>query len=103
MTALPRPGELLTITVTASVQFVHPILFRVISASEGRTCDGWAWLEGYEIDATSGNAIDRRAIFVQLDGLGRIPRQGTANDRPTREPQMDQARTQMLLRRAAAK
>lgn len=78
MTTLPRPGELLTITVAASVQFHHPIRFAVISVSDSETgYDGWAWLDGYEINA-AGDAVDRRSIFVQLDGLGRIPRQRQA-------------------------
>jgi hypothetical protein len=65
---LPRSGELLRITRDASVQFIAPLLFRVIRVHDWSTYDGWAWLDGYELDS-SGDAIARRSIFVQLRGL----------------------------------
>jgi hypothetical protein len=43
-------------------------MFRVIRVHEWQTADGWAWLDGYQLD-TSGDAIERRSIFVQLVGL----------------------------------
>ncbi len=67
--ALPRPSDLLRITRAASPQFTQPIWFRVISAAEGETSDGWAWLEGYQMCPDGREAVDRRAIFVRLDGL----------------------------------
>jgi hypothetical protein len=29
---------------------------------------GWTWLDGYQLDA-GGDAVERRSIFVQIDGL----------------------------------
>ncbi len=69
---LPRSGELLRITREASVQFVAPLMFRVIRVHDWSTYDGWAWLDGYELDNT-GDAVARRSIFVQLRGLQRLP------------------------------
>jgi hypothetical protein len=44
------------------------MLFRVIRVHDWPTYDGWAWLDGYQLDA-SGDAVERRSIFVQLTGL----------------------------------
>ena len=53
----------------ASVQFAaSPLLFRVIRVHDWSTYDGWAWLDGYELNA-AGEAVDRRTIFVQVGGL----------------------------------
>ena len=70
---LPRSGDVLRVTKTASVQFIQPILFRVIRVHDWQTYDGWAWLDGYQLNA-SGDAVARRSIFVQLAGLayGRV-------------------------------
>lgn len=65
---LPHSGELLRITREASVQFAAPLLFRVIRVHDWSTYDGWAWLDGYELDNT-GDAVARRSIFVQVRGL----------------------------------
>jgi hypothetical protein len=46
------------------------MLFRVIRVHDWSTYDGWAWLDGYELN-TSGDAVDRRSIFVQVGGLQR--------------------------------
>ncbi|MBO4204559.1 hypothetical protein [Micromonospora echinofusca] len=64
----PRSGDVLHVTRAASVQFVKPILFRVIRILDWVTYDGWVWLEGYELNPT-GEAVSRRSIFVQLAGL----------------------------------
>jgi hypothetical protein len=65
---LPRSGEVLRVTRAASVQFTQPLLFRVIRVHDWQTYDGWAWIEGYELNAV-GDAVERRSIFVQLNGL----------------------------------
>lgn len=57
-------------TRAASVQFSAPLLFRVIRVHDWSTYDGWAWLDGYELNS-AGEAIDRRSIFVQVSGLQR--------------------------------
>ncbi|HEY2792045.1 MAG TPA: hypothetical protein VGJ28_06815 [Micromonosporaceae bacterium] len=67
---VPRSGEVIRVTRAASVQFAAPMLFRVIRVHDWSTYDGWAWLDGYELN-TSGDAIDRRSIFVQVGGLQR--------------------------------
>jgi hypothetical protein len=56
------------VTREASVQFAAPLLFRVIRVHDWSTYDGWAWLDGYELN-TAGEAVDRRSIFVQVNGL----------------------------------
>ena len=72
---LPRSGDVLRVSRTASVQFAEPIFFRVIRVHDWQTYDGWAWLDGYQLDA-SGDAVERRSIFVQIDGLQQVtPRQ----------------------------
>jgi len=68
----------LRVTKAASVQFSQPMLFRVIRVHEWKTYDGWAWLDGYQLNS-AGDAVERRSIFVRLDGLqpgilGRTPR-----------------------------
>lgn len=67
---LPRSGDVLCVTRAASVQFTDPIKFRVIRVHDWQTYDGWAWLDGYQLDSV-GDAVERRSIFVQLDGLQR--------------------------------
>lgn len=65
---LPRSGDVLHITRSASVQFIQPLLFRVIRVHDWPTYHGWVWLEGYQLNS-AGDAVERRSIFVQLDGL----------------------------------
>lgn len=65
---LPRSGDVIRVTKTASVQFTQPLLFRLIRVHDWSTYDGWAWLDGYELNA-AGDAVERRSIFVQLSGL----------------------------------
>jgi hypothetical protein len=65
---LPRSGDVLRVTRAASVQFTTPMLFRVIRVHDWSTYNGWAWLDGYELNS-AGDAVERRSIFVQLDGL----------------------------------
>lgn len=68
---LPRSGDVLHVTRAASVQFLRPITFRVIRVLDWPTYDGWLWLDGYELNA-SGDAVNRRSIFVQRDGLQQV-------------------------------
>lgn len=70
---LPRAGDMLVVGRAASVQFLTPILFRVIRVHDWSTYDGWAWLDGYQIDEATGEAVARRSIFVQVAGLRRLP------------------------------
>ncbi|WP_233604151.1 hypothetical protein [Micromonospora sp. HM5-17] len=68
---LPRSGDVLHVTRAASVQFAEPIYFRVIRAHDWPTYRGWIWLDGYELNS-SGDAVERRSIFVQINGLRRL-------------------------------
>lgn len=68
---LPHSGDVLQVTRSASVQFVDPIMFRVIRVHDWPTYDGWIWLDGYELNM-AGDAVDRRSIFVQVSGLRRL-------------------------------
>lgn len=70
---IPRPGDVYRVTRMASIQFIRPILFRVIRMQDWATYDGWAWIEGYELNA-AGDAVGRRTIFVMPQFLirGRI-------------------------------
>jgi hypothetical protein len=44
------------------------MLFRVIRVHDWPTYDGWAWLDGYQLNG-AGDAVERRSIFVQIQGL----------------------------------
>ena len=81
---LPRSGDVLEVSRTASVQFGSPIRFRVIRVHDWPTYHGWLWLEGYQLDG-SGEATERRSIFVQAAGLRRIdPGRPTERRQPPR-------------------
>lgn len=73
----PQVGQVLDVGPDASVQFSGAcrLLFRVIRVMEketSQTYDGWAWIEGYQLDR-AGIAVERREIFVQLAGLRLVP------------------------------
>ncbi|KWV34238.1 hypothetical protein [Micromonospora rifamycinica] len=63
-----RAGDAFDVTRSASVQFLRPIRFRLIRVLDWPTYDGWVWLDGYQLNA-KGDAVSRRKIFVQKDGL----------------------------------
>lgn len=44
-----KSGDVLHLTRAASVQFLRPILVRVIRLPDWVTYDGWLWIEGYEL------------------------------------------------------
>ena len=71
---LPRPGDVLHVGGAASVQFQgeRALIFRVIRVDSRLTYDGWLWIDGYVL-APSGDAVERRVIFVRHDGLIRHP------------------------------
>jgi hypothetical protein len=80
---LPRSGDVLRVTRAASVQFATPMLFRVIRVHDWSTYNGWTWLDGYQLNG-AGDAVERRSIFVQVDGLqsastGSVPRRYPAH------------------------
>ncbi|MFK3983026.1 hypothetical protein ACI2K4_21950 [Micromonospora sp. NPDC050397] len=80
---VPRAGEVLLVRREASVQFVQPLLFRMIRALDWPTYDGWAWLDGYVLNKEL-LAVERRSIFVQPGGLRRValtPQQTLARKR----------------------
>nr|WP_232625049.1 hypothetical protein [Micromonospora sagamiensis] len=81
---MPGAGDLVLVTRAASVQFVTPIMFRVIRVLDWVTYDGWVWLDGYQLDR-KGDAVARRSIFVQPAGL-RVQRRSPTPRRPTTLP-----------------
>nr|MDT0658634.1 hypothetical protein [Micromonospora sp. DSM 115978] len=80
----PRPGDRLRIGREASVQFSgdRGFVFRLIRVRDWPTYRGWRWLDGYQLDRR-GEAVDRRTIFVRVDGLQPLP-PAPANRRGTR-------------------
>lgn len=64
-------GALLLVDRDASVQFLTPIMFRVIKELPLSTYEGWVWLDGYQLNA-AGDAVQRRSIFVQRHGLKQV-------------------------------
>ena len=70
--ALPKPGDVLLVSGAASVQFSgdRALTFRVIRVDPRITYDGWLWIDGYVLGPT-GDAVERRVIFVRKDGLVR--------------------------------
>jgi hypothetical protein len=68
----PRSGDIVHITREASVQFLKPMMFRVIRVHDWPTYDGWMWLDGYQLNS-AGDAVERRSIFVQQAGLKMMP------------------------------
>jgi len=68
--ALPGCGDVVFVDRAASVQFTASagFAFRVIRVDDGPTCEGWRWIEGYQL-GPGGVAVERRRIFVQLAGL----------------------------------
>ncbi len=89
---LPRSGDVLHLTKAASVQFTSPKLFRVIRVHDWPTYDGWVWLDGYELNA-SGDAVERRSVFVQLSGLRQIGKAPDPRSRNSRRPVVTPAGT----------
>jgi hypothetical protein len=75
----PRPGQIVQIGRPASVQFNQPFPFRVIGVNPKTTCEGWVYLDGYQLNIR-GEAIERRTLFVQLNGVQLIPPQEWANN-----------------------
>jgi hypothetical protein len=82
---LPRSGDVIHVTKAASVQFAAPMLFRVIRVHDWPTYEGWIWLDGYELNA-SGDAVERRSIFVQVGGLRQVGKAPDPRTRNGRQP-----------------
>jgi len=96
---LPRSGDVIHVTKAASVQFAEPMLFRVIRVHDWPTYEGWIWLDGYELN-TSGDAVERRSIFVQLQGLRQIGKARDPRARNSRQPGMTTAGISVRVMRA---
>ncbi|GAB3985708.1 hypothetical protein GCM10027615_76350 [Plantactinospora veratri] len=82
----PRPGDVVRVDGAASVQFAGPraLWLRVTSVSQKPTYHGWCWLTGYVLDR-SGEAVEKREIFVQVAGLRPMPvRAAVTGARPAR-------------------
>ncbi|WP_433535052.1 hypothetical protein ACQPZK_23465 [Micromonospora sp. CA-249363] len=64
-----KAGDLVHLTTAASVQFLRPIVVRVIrELPERHTYDGWVWIEGYQLNA-AGDAVARRELYVRRAGV----------------------------------
>lgn len=62
-------GDVIHLTTAASVQFLRPIVVRVIrELPERHTYHGWVWIEGYQLNA-AGDAVARRELFVMRAGV----------------------------------
>ncbi|WP_435819662.1 hypothetical protein [Micromonospora taraxaci] len=62
-------GDVVYLTAAASVQFLRPIVVRVIrELPERHTYHGWVWIEGYQLNA-AGDAIARRELYVRRAGV----------------------------------
>ncbi|MET8352365.1 MULTISPECIES: hypothetical protein [unclassified Micromonospora] len=65
-------ADLVLVDRSASPQFVVPIRFRLIRVLDRTTTyDGWAWLDGYQVNRT-GQAFARREIYVQPENLRKL-------------------------------
>lgn len=70
-----RSGEVVRLGRAASVQFAcAPVVLCVIRVHDWSTYDGWVWLDGYQLDC-AGQAVDRRSVFVRIDGIERAYRE----------------------------
>jgi hypothetical protein len=67
-------GHVLLLDREASVQFVTPIMVRLVRVLPRETYEGYVWLDVYELNA-AGDAVARRELFVQIAGIkpGRDP------------------------------
>lgn len=63
-------GKTLHLDRSASPQFpAAGIKFRFIRCHDWQSsCDGWIWLDGYELDE-AGDALERRSLFVRVEGI----------------------------------
>ncbi|WP_410821189.1 hypothetical protein [Micromonospora sp. 050-3] len=66
-----RAADVLLVDRSASPQFAVPIRFRLIRILPLVTYEGWAWLDGYQVDG-NGLAIARREIYVQPAQLRKL-------------------------------
>jgi hypothetical protein len=63
------------------------MVFRVIRVHDWPTYEGWIWLDGYELNS-SGDAVERRSIFVQVGGLRQVGKAPDPRTRNGRQPGM---------------
>ncbi|MEW2427497.1 hypothetical protein AB0877_05710 [Micromonospora sp. NPDC047644] len=64
-----RAGDVVLLTTAASVQFIKPIVVRVIRELPDRhTYEGWLWLDAYQLDR-KGEAVARRELYVRRAGV----------------------------------
>jgi hypothetical protein len=67
----PRSGDVVFVGPAASPQFRtgNTFRFRVIRIHDWpASWEGWGWLDGYVLN-TVGDAVERRSIYVDLNGL----------------------------------
>ena len=79
MTSLPKkqprpstiaPGREYRLGREASVQFsCTELRFRVIKVLPREWDDGWRWVVGYALSPATGEAVERRELFLQESGV----------------------------------
>ncbi len=69
-----RAGVVVRLGASASPQFAsgRGFALRVTKVDERSSVDGWVWLSGYQLDR-SGQAVERRTVFVRLAGVVYLP------------------------------
>lgn len=66
-----RSGVVLQVGPEAGPHFVETFAFRVVARVDWPSYDGWAWVEGDQLDA-AGKVVERNRIFVLLSGLREV-------------------------------
>jgi hypothetical protein len=86
---LPRPGQTVFVGRAASVQFSGSACFnfRIIRVDDQPTYEGWAWLDGYQLDANR----QRGPTPLDLHPARRAPTTTLARP-PARPPRTRQGR-----------
>ncbi|RKN51334.1 hypothetical protein D7223_04170 [Micromonospora endolithica] len=80
-----KAGDVLHLTRAASVQFIRPIVVRVIRVPGWTTYHGWLWIDAYQL-GPQGDAVERRSLFVMVDGLIWQDSPAPAAQPPARRP-----------------
>jgi hypothetical protein len=68
-----QPGVVLQVGPEAGPHFVEAFAFRVVALVDWPAFDGWAWVEGDQLDS-AGRVVERNRIFVLLSGLREVER-----------------------------
>lgn len=67
----PRAGDVLRLDREASVQFTSPIVVRFIRWHDWHAMGddvGWRWIDVYQLDPETGEAVERRSLYINTRG-----------------------------------